>query len=49
MMREQWALQARQAEEKRAALEQSFLAGEDCRWTPVNGSADVYCRVNRPG
>jgi hypothetical protein len=46
LMNERWDEQRRQAEEKRRGLEQSFLAGEDCRWTPVAKSLDVYCRVN---
>ena len=38
-----WRL--RQAEEK-AALEARFLAGADCKWTPVNDSKDVFTRWN---
>lgn len=41
-----WDQQKREAEERRLALEQSFLAGEDCKWTAVAGSEAVYCRVN---
>jgi hypothetical protein len=36
----------RQREEERVAREQRFLSGADCKWTPVNGSTEVYCRVN---
>lgn len=43
---EQWDAQKRDAEERKAALEQQFLSGEDCKWTPVAGSADTYCRIN---
>ena len=46
LVHEQWEHQKRQADEKRQALEQSILTGEDCRWTPVANSSDVYCRVN---
>lgn len=35
---------ARRAE--KAALEQRFLSGADCKWTAVNGSKNLYCRVN---
>jgi hypothetical protein len=38
--------QKREGEERRLELEQSFLAGEDCKWTPVDGSEAVCCRVN---
>ena len=31
---------------ERAALEARFLAGADCKWTPVAGSKALYCRVN---
>ena len=34
------------AEAARVALEQRFLAGADCKWTPVNRSKAVYCRMN---
>jgi hypothetical protein len=35
----------RQAEE-RQALEQRFLAGADCKWTPLGGSKDLFTRMN---
>lgn len=35
---------ARRAE--KAALEQRFISGADCKWTPVNGSKNLYCRIN---
>ena len=41
--REAWE---RRREEERVALEQRFLSGADCKWTPVKGSTEVYCRVN---
>jgi hypothetical protein len=36
----------RRSEEARLALEQKFLSGADCKWTPINRSADLYCRIN---
>lgn len=36
----------RQREENRIALEQRFLAGADCPWTPVGKSTDLYIRKN---
>lgn len=33
-------------EEKRRSLEQRFVSGADCKWTPVSGSKDVFCRSN---
>lgn len=41
--REAWD---RRREAERVALEQRFLSGADCKWTSVNGSTEVYCRVN---
>jgi hypothetical protein len=35
-----------QNEEERLALEQRLLSGADCKWTPLNKSAEVYCRTN---
>lgn len=32
--------------EEREALEQRFLAGADCKWTPVSGSNDLFTRKN---
>lgn len=46
LIHERWDAQKRETEERRLALEQSFLAGEDCKWTAVAGSEAVYCRVN---
>ena len=46
MFHERWDEQKREAKERRLALEHSFLAGEDCKWTPINGSEEVYCRIN---
>lgn len=45
-LHEEFELRRREAEEKRQALVERFLAGEDCSWTPVGPSEDVYCRVN---
>lgn len=39
------AYRARIAAE-RAALEARFVAGADCKWTPVAGSKVLYCRMN---
>ena len=36
----------RQIEETRIALEERLLFGADCKWTPLNKSAEVYCRTN---
>jgi hypothetical protein len=36
--------QLREAEA--AAAEQRLLSGADCKWTPQQGTKDVYCRVN---
>jgi hypothetical protein len=33
-------------EEERIALEQRFMSGADCKWTPVGGSKELYCRLN---
>lgn len=33
-------------EEERIALEQRFLSGADCKWTPVQKSKELYCRIN---
>lgn len=32
--------------EEREALERRFLAGADCKWTPVSGSKALYTRKN---
>lgn len=36
----------KRAEEDRIALEQRFLSGADCKWTPVHRSTDLFCRTN---
>jgi hypothetical protein len=36
----------RRQEEERIALEQRFLAGADCKWTPIRGSREVFTRKN---
>jgi hypothetical protein len=33
-------------EEDRRQLEQRFLSGADCKWTTVDGSKQLYCRMN---
>ena len=35
-----------EGEEVSVALEQRFLSGADCKWTPLNRSAELYSRVN---
>jgi hypothetical protein len=34
------------AEEERLALEHRFRSGADCKWTPINRSKELYCRIN---
>lgn len=41
--RERWR---RHAEEERLALEQRFLSGADCKWTALQRSKELYCRLN---
>ncbi|OYU71394.1 MAG: hypothetical protein CFE28_16190 [Alphaproteobacteria bacterium PA2] len=36
----------KQVEEDKIALEQRLLSGADCKWTPLDNSAEVYCRTN---
>ena len=36
----------RQQAEARLALEQRFLSGADCKWTPIDRSREMYCRIN---
>ncbi len=36
----------RRQEEARLELEQRFLSGADCKWTPINRSKEFYCRIN---
>ena len=36
----------KRAEEERVALEQRFLSGADCKWTPIRRSKELYCRIN---
>jgi hypothetical protein len=36
----------RRQEEARLELEQRFLSGADCKWTPINRSKEIYCRIN---
>ena len=36
----------RRIEAERIALEQRLRSGADCKWTPLNKSAELYCRKN---
>ena len=36
----------RRQEEARLELEQRFLSGADCKWTPINRSKELFCRIN---
>ena len=36
----------KRVEEERIALEQRFLSGADCKWTPVQKSKDIFRRIN---
>jgi hypothetical protein len=31
---------------EKAALEQRYLSGADCKWTQIDGSRSFYCRIN---
>jgi len=33
-------------EQERLRLQQRFLSGADCGWTPIEGHKDLYCRRN---
>ena len=33
-------------EEQRLALERRFISGADCKWTPLSGSKQLFCRLN---
>lgn len=33
-------------EANRVALQQRLLSGADCKWTPIDGSQEIYCRLN---
>jgi hypothetical protein len=46
LRQEQQARYRAHVENERNALEQRFLSGADCKWTPVKGSTGVYCRTN---
>lgn len=35
-----------QQEELRLALERRFLSGADCKWTSLQGSKQLFCRLN---
>ena len=44
--RERQAAWKARAEAEKSALEQRYMSGADCKWTPVQGSAGLYCRIN---
>ncbi|MGE5564968.1 MAG: hypothetical protein ACM3YN_02265 [Parcubacteria group bacterium] len=46
LRQEREAAWRRRAEEERIALEQRFLSGADCKWTSVQKSKTLYCRMN---
>ncbi|WP_407180423.1 hypothetical protein [Bradyrhizobium sp. STM 3562] len=46
LRREQEERYRKLKEEERVKLEQRFLSGADCGWTPVGGSGALYCRRN---
>jgi len=46
LRREQEERYRKLKEEERAKLEQRFLSGADCGWTPIDSSAAFYCRRN---
>jgi hypothetical protein len=46
LRREQVERYRKLKEEERAKIEQRFLSGADCGWTPIDGSAGFYCRRN---
>lgn len=46
LRREQEENYRRLKQEERMKLEQRFLSGADCGWTPIAGSAAFYCRRN---
>lgn len=46
-LRQEQDARFRQLREAEAAVaEQRLLSGADCKWTPRQGTKDVYCRVN---
>jgi len=44
---EQEAAWRKRVEEESIALQQRFLSGADCKWTPIEKSKELYCRINR--
>lgn len=46
LRKEHEAAWRKRQEEERLALEQRFLAGADCKWTPIQKSRDLYTRKN---
>ena len=45
-MHQEWEARDRRRAEMKAAAEQAFLSGADCKWTQIGSGADLYCRVN---
>lgn len=45
-MTQRWEERTRQRAEIKAAAEQTFLSGADCKWTQIGSSPDFYCRAN---
>jgi hypothetical protein len=45
-MDQEWEARDRRRAEMKAAAEQAFLSGADCKWTQIGSGADLYCRVN---
>jgi hypothetical protein len=46
LYREREAMRHRRIAEEKAALEQRFLSGADCKWTTLANSRDLYIRKN---
>jgi len=46
-LREEWEVQRQvRIRDEKAALEQRFLSGADCKWMPIKDSKELYCRMN---
>ncbi|HEY0218894.1 MAG TPA: hypothetical protein VGC26_03870, partial [Afipia sp.] len=43
---EQQTAWRKRVEDERNALEQRFMSGADCKWTPLQRSKELYCRMN---
>ncbi len=46
LLAERTAVYRARQDKERLALEQRFHSGADCKWTPLDRSKEVYCRVN---